>query len=104
MGCAIIFRAGVKLIFPPQLSTDREKMAIEVELPREIELRIRANKDLDSLVRRRLEHQIQKDIKNDLFLLMTFDDLLKNSVLTEKDIDDLDHRMKREMMEKLGWR
>jgi hypothetical protein len=79
-------------------------MAIEVELPREIELRIRANKDLDSLVRRRLEHQIQKDIKNDLFLLMTFDDLLKSSELTEKDINDLDHRMKRKMMEKLGWR
>jgi hypothetical protein len=79
-------------------------MAIEVELPREIELRIRANKDLDLLVRRRLEHQIQKDIKNDLFLLMTFDDLLKDSELTEKDIDDLDRRMKREMMEKLGWR
>jgi len=79
-------------------------MAIEVELPREIELKIRANKDLDSLVRRRLEHQIQKDIKNDLFLLMTFDDLLKNSELTEDDINNLDHRMKRGMMEKLGWR
>jgi len=79
-------------------------MAIEVELPREIELKIRANKDLDSLVRRRLEHQIQKDLKNDLFLLMTFDDLLKNSELTEDDINNLDHRMKRGMMEKLGWR
>jgi hypothetical protein len=79
-------------------------MATEVELPRDIELRIRANKDLDSLVRRRLEHQIQKDLKNDLFLLMTFDDLLKSSELTEDDINKMDRRMKREMMEKLGWR
>lgn len=79
-------------------------MAIEVELPREIELKIRANRDLNLLVRRRLEHQIQKDLKNDLFLLMTFDDLLKDSELTEDDVSDLDHRMKREMMEKLGWR
>ncbi len=79
-------------------------MAIEVELPREIELRIRGNRDLDLLVRRRLEHQIQKDLKNDLFLLMTFDDLLKDSDLTEDDVSDLDHRMKREVRERLGWR
>lgn len=79
-------------------------MSIEVEIPKEIELKIRANRDLDLLVRRRLAHQIQKDLKNDLFLLMTFDDLLKESELSESDVNDLDHRMKREMMEKLGWR
>jgi hypothetical protein len=79
-------------------------MAIEVELPKEIELKIRANRDLDLLVRRRLEHQIQKDLKNDLFLLMTFEDLLKNSELTEDDVKDLDRRMKKEIMEKLRWR
>ncbi len=37
-----------------------EIMAIEVELPQEIELKIRANKDLDLLVRKRLEHQIKR--------------------------------------------
>ena len=71
---------------------------------REIELKIRANKDLDLLVRRRLAHQIQKDLKNDLFLLMTFDDLLKDSELTEGDVSDLDHKMKREMRKLLGWK
>jgi hypothetical protein len=76
-------------------------MAIEVELPKEIELKIRANRDLDLLVRRRLEHKIQKDLKNDLFLLMTFEDLLKNSELTEGDVKDLDHRIKKEIKEKL---
>ena len=79
-------------------------MAIEVELPKEIELKIRSNSDLSLLVRRRLEHQIQKDLKDDLFLLMTFDDLLKDSKLTEDDVSDLDHRMKREMRELHGWK
>ena len=79
-------------------------MAIEVELPKEIELMIRSNSDLGLLVRRRLEHQIQKDLKDDLFLLMTFDDLLKDSKLTEDDVSDLDHRMKKEMRELHGWK
>ncbi|MEI6103823.1 MAG: hypothetical protein WCP70_07735 [Methanothrix sp.] len=79
-------------------------MTIEVELPQEIEIRIRSNKDLDLLVRKRLENQIKEDIKNDLFILMLFDDLLKDSELTEEDVNDLDHRMKRDIMEKLGWR
>jgi hypothetical protein len=79
-------------------------MAIEVELPPEIELKIRTNKDLDLLVRKRLEHQIKEDIKNGLFVLMLFDDLLKDSELTEEDVNDLDHTMKRDIMEKLGWR
>jgi hypothetical protein len=50
------------------------------------------------------ENQIKEDLKNDLFILMLFDDLLKDSELTQEDVDDLDHRMKREIMEKLGWR
>jgi hypothetical protein len=79
-------------------------MTIEVELPPEIEIRIRSNKDLDLLVRKKLENQIKENIKNDLFILMLFDDLLKNSELTQEDIDGLDHRMKRDIMEKLGWR
>jgi len=79
-------------------------MTIEVELPQEIELKIRSNKDLDLLVRKRLEHQIKEDLKNDLFILMLFDDLLKDSELTDEDITVLDHKMKRDMMENLGWR
>jgi len=79
-------------------------MAIEVELPKEIELKIRENKDLDLLVRKRLEHQIKEDLKNDLFVLMLFDELLKDSELTEGDVNELDHKMKRDIMEKLGWR
>jgi hypothetical protein len=79
-------------------------MAIEVELPQEIELKIKANKDLDLLVRKRLEHQIKEDLKNDLFILMLFDELLKDSELTDDDVAELDHKMKRDIMEKLGWR
>ena len=79
-------------------------MSIEVELPREIELSIRANKDLDALVRKRIERDILEDIKNDLFISRIFDVLLKKSDLSEDDVNELDHKMKREIMEKLGWR
>jgi hypothetical protein len=79
-------------------------MAIEVELPREIELSIKANKDLDALVRRRIERDILVIIKNDIFISGIFDTLLKKSDLTEEDVNELDHKMKREIMEKLEWR
>jgi hypothetical protein len=79
-------------------------MAIEVELPREIELSIKANKDLDALVRKRIEWDILEDIKNDIFVSKIFDTLLERSDLSEFDVNELDHKMKREIMEKLGWR
>jgi hypothetical protein len=79
-------------------------MAIEVELPREIELSIKANKDLDALVRKRIERDILEDIKNDIFISRIFDTLLERSDLSEDDVNELDHKMKREIMEKLGWR
>jgi hypothetical protein len=79
-------------------------MAIEVELPREIELSIKANKDLDALVRKRIERDILEDIKNDIFISKIFDTLLERSDLSEDDVNELDHKMKREIMEKLGWR
>ena len=78
-------------------------MAIEVELPREIELSIKANKDLDALVRKRIEREILEDIKNDIFISRIFDTLLERSDLSEDDVNELDHKMKREIMEKLGW-
>ena len=79
-------------------------MSIEVELPKELELKIKSSKELDALVRRRIERQISADIKNDIFLSMVWDDLLKDSELDEKDIDEIDHRIKRGIAEKLGWR
>jgi len=79
-------------------------MAIEVELPREIELSMIANKELDVLVRRRIARDILETIKDDIFLSKIFDTLLKKSNLSEDDVDELDHKMKREIMEKLGWR
>jgi len=79
-------------------------MAIEVELPREIELSMIANKELDVLVRRRIARDILETIKDDIFLSKIFDTLLKKSNLSEDDVDELDHKMKQEIMEKLGWR
>lgn len=79
-------------------------MSIEVELPQEIELTIKAKRELGALVRKRIERDIVKDIKNDIFISGIFDDLLKDSEMTEADVNEIDHKMKREMMEKLGWR
>ena len=79
-------------------------MSIEVELPQEIELTIKAKRELGTLVRKRIERDIVKDIKNDIFISGIFDDLLKDSEMTEADVNEIDHKMKREMMEKLGWR
>lgn len=79
-------------------------MSIKVELPQEIELTIKAKRELGTLVRKRIERDIVKDIKNDIFISGIFDDLLKDSEMTEVDVNEIDHRMKREMMEKLGWR
>ncbi|MHC1687179.1 MAG: hypothetical protein AB9879_05665 [Methanothrix sp.] len=79
-------------------------MAIEVELPQEIELTIRTNQELDVLVRRRIERDILKDIKNDILISKIFDELLEKSELTEENANEIDHKMKREIMEMLGWR
>lgn len=79
-------------------------MTIEVELPREIELSIKASKELETLVRKRIERDIAESIKNDIFICGVFNSLLKKSDITLEDVNELDHKMKREMMEKLGWR
>jgi hypothetical protein len=77
-------------------------MAIEVELPREIELSMKASKELDVLVRKRIERDIIETIKNDIFISKIFDSLLKRSDLSVEDVNELDHKMKRGMMEKMG--
>jgi hypothetical protein len=79
-------------------------MSIEVDIPKELELKIKASKELDVLVRRMIERQISKDIKNDVFISMICDDLLKESELDERDVDEIDHKIKREIAEKLRWR
>jgi hypothetical protein len=79
-------------------------MSIEVDIPKELELKIRASKELEVLVRRRIERQISEDIKNDVFISMICDDLLKNSELDERDVNEIDHKIKRGIAEKLRWR
>ena len=79
-------------------------MSIEVELPQEIELTIKTKRELGILVRKRIERDISINIKNDIFISRIFDDLLKDSELTKEDVNEIDHKMKRQMMEKLGWR
>lgn len=35
---------------------------------------------------------------------MLFDELLENSELTEEDVDEIDHKVKKGIMERLGWK
>jgi len=37
-------------------------------------------------------------------LMMMFDKLLEDSDLTEEDIDEIDHKVKRGIMESTGWK
>ena len=55
-------------------------------------------------MRKRIEREILEYIKNDIFISKIFDTLLERSDLSEDDVNELDHKMKREIMEKLGWR
>ncbi|HPS90575.1 MAG TPA: hypothetical protein PKV33_00335 [Methanothrix sp.] len=65
---------------------------------------MKASKELEMLVRKRIERDIAESIKNDMFICGVLNSLLKKSDITLEDVDELDHKMKREMMEKLGWR
>lgn len=78
-------------------------MSIQIDIPKELELKIKASKELDALVKRRIEHQISTDIKNDVFISMIWDDLLRESELDEEDVDEIDHKIKRGISEKLRW-
>jgi hypothetical protein len=103
MSPQIRIQAG-RLKFKYDYSLMGLKMSIEVDIPRELELKIKASKELDVLVRRRVEHQISTDVKNDVFISMIYDDLLKKSELNEEDVDEIDHKIKRGIVEKLQWR
>jgi hypothetical protein len=77
---------------------------LKLRVPKEIDLKLRKEKDIGKILKIRMEREISGKIKHDLFLLMMFDKLLEESVLTEKDIDDIDHKVKRGIMESTGWK
>jgi hypothetical protein len=56
-------------------------MAVEVELPRGIELSMMANKELDVLMRRRIVRDILETIIDNIFLLKVFGNLLKDKCM-----------------------
>lgn len=77
---------------------------LRLKIPKEIDLKLRKEKDLEKIIKIRMEREISSKIKQDLFLLMMFDKLLEESELTEKEVDEIDHRVKREIMESTGWK
>ena len=78
-------------------------MAIEIRLPKEVELKIKGDKELEGIVKTKIEQEISKEIKKDVFLSMLYDKLLDESELTEKDVNEIDHIVKKDIMETLGW-
>ncbi len=79
-------------------------MVVEIKLPKEIEIRLRKDKNLRHIIVKRLERDIAREIKEDLFLVMLFDDLLRESKLTEEDVENLDRKIKESIMERLRWK
>ncbi len=77
-------------------------MVVEVKLPKEIEIRLRKDKTLQNIITKRLEREIAREIKDDLFLVMLFDDLLRGSELTDEDVKNLDCKIKEGIMERPG--
>jgi hypothetical protein len=77
---------------------------LKLRVPKEIDLKLRKEKDIEKIITIRMEREISGKIKQDLFLLMMFDKLLENSDLTEKDVDEIDHMVKRGIMESTGWK
>ncbi len=81
-----------------------KNMTVEIKLPKEIEIRLRKDKNLRHIIVKRLEREIVKGIKDDLFFVMLFDDLLRESELTEEDVKNLDRKIKEGIVERLGWK
>ncbi len=75
-----------------------------IALPKELELAMKKDKNLEMLVRQRLTRFLESEIKNDLFLLMLLDKILKDSELTEEDVERMDYQVKASILEKLGWK
>jgi Zn-dependent M16 (insulinase) family peptidase len=58
----------------------------------------------EKIIKIRMEREISSKIKQDIFLLTMFDKLLEESELTEKEIDEIDHQVKRGIMGSTGWK
>ena len=76
---------------------------LKLRVPKEIDFKLRKETDLGKIIKIRMEREISGTIKHDLFLMMMFDKLLEESDLTEEDIDKIDHKIKRGIMEGTGW-
>ena len=79
-------------------------MTMDVKLPKEVELTIKKDKALRDIIRRKIEHEISKEIKEGLFFSMLFDELLEESKLSDKDVDIIDRKVKEGIVERLGWK
>ncbi|MFW0860350.1 MAG: hypothetical protein AAGB97_09430 [Dehalococcoidia bacterium] len=76
---------------------------IKIKLPLEIGLKVRRDKELEWIIKKRIERDISQEVKEGMFLSMLFDSLLQESDLSREEINKIDHEVKKEVMERLGW-
>ena len=77
---------------------------MKIKLPKEIELKVKADKELQHIIKKRIESDISREIKEDMFLSLLFDSLLSESELTKEDVSEIDHKVKKGIAERLGWK
>ncbi len=77
---------------------------IKIKLPLEIGLKVRRDKELEWIIKKRIERDISQEVKEGMFLSMLFDSLLQESDLSREEINKIDHEVKKEVMERLGWK
>ena len=79
-------------------------MPIEIKLPEEIELKVKTDKEIEKILMKRIEKDVSEEIKGDIFRSMLFDKILEESKLTQNDVDEIDHKIKKGITENLEWK
>jgi len=79
-------------------------MSIKIDLPEDIQLKIKIDKDIEKIIRKRIERDISEKIKEDIFLSMLFDKALGSSKLEKDDVDKVDRKIKKGIVEGLEWK
>ena len=79
-------------------------MPIEIKLPEEIELKVKTDKEIAKILMKRIEKDVSEEIKGDTFISMLFDKILEESKLTQSDVDEIDHKVKKGIIDNPEWK
>lgn len=75
---------------------------LEIRVPKELELLMKKDETIRNLIKKRIiEERMTKELIDELFAVMLFDDLLKENKLSQEDVEEIDKIVKKGIMEKL---